>query len=123
MSVIKSFTILNSAKNLNRRRRRSKLAALLMGGLMAIGIHSGPILAATLDDVSFTSLPGDRVQIMMKLSEPVAGDPLSFTIDNPARIAIDLPGTTLNLESRTQTIGVGNAESVTAVEAEDGSGS
>ena len=90
-----------------------------MGGLMAIGIHSGPILAATLDDVSFTSLPGDRVQIMMKLSEPVAGDPLSFTIDNPARIAIDLPGTTLNLESRTQTIGVGNAESVTAVEAED----
>ncbi len=54
----------------------------------------------------------------MKLSDPVA-DPLSFTIDNPARIALDLPGTTLNLENRSQTIGVGNAESVTAVEAED----
>ena len=119
MSITKGFTILNSAKYLNRRRQRSKLAALLMGDLMAIGIYSGSIVAATLDDVSFTSLPGDRVQITMKLSEPVAGDPLSFTIDNPARIAIDLPGTMVNLENRTQTISVGNAESVTAVEAED----
>ena len=77
------------------------------------------VAAATLDEVSYNSLPGDRIQIKMKLSAPVEGEPLSFTIDNPARIAVDLPGTTINLQSRTQTIGVGNAESVTAVEAEN----
>ena len=118
MSTIKRFTILNSGKNLNRRRHNTTFAALLLSGLMVLGMHCSSIVAATLDDISFTSLPGDRVQILMKLSEPVA-EPLSFTIDNPARIALDLPGTKLNLENRSQTIGVGNAESITAVEAED----
>ena len=118
MSTIKRFTILNSGKNLNRRRYGTTFAALLLSGMMVLGMHCGSTVAATLDDISFTSLPGDRVQILMKLSEPVA-EPLSFTIDNPARIALDLPGTTLNLENRSQTIGVGNAESITAVEAED----
>ena len=75
--------------------------------------------AATLEDISYSTLPGDRVQIRMKLSEPVAEEPLSFTIDNPARIALDLPDTQINLAQRSRAIGVGGAESVLAVEAED----
>ena len=74
--------------------------------------------AVTLDGISYTSLPGDRVQVRMQLSDPVGADPLSFTIDNPARVAIDFPGTSLNLDQRSQHLGIGNAESVTAVEAE-----
>ena len=74
--------------------------------------------ALTLDDMSYTSLPGDRVQLRLQLSEPVGSDMLSFTIDNPARVAIDFPGTSLNLEQKSQNIGIGNAEQVTAVEAE-----
>ena len=81
-------------------------------------LGSGPALATTLDNVSFTSLPGNRVLLKMKLSAPLVGAPLSFTIDNPARIAIDLPGTTLNLKDHSQRIGIGSAESVTAVEAD-----
>lgn len=73
--------------------------------------------AVTLDDISYSSLPGDRVQILMKFSESLYEEPVNFTIDNPARIAIDLPDVTLNLAERTQTIGVGLAHSVTAVEA------
>ena len=80
---------------------------------------AGTASAGTLDAISHSSLPGERVQIRVQLSEPVAGDPLSFTIDNPARIALDLPATTIALPDRTQTIGVGSAQSVTAVEAED----
>ncbi|MEM7540953.1 MAG: type IV pilus secretin PilQ [Pseudomonadota bacterium] len=91
------------------------LAASLVFGLTML---NGAAHGATLDDIDFTSLPGDRVQINLRLSEPVA-EPLSFTIDNPARIAIDLPGTDLNLENRAVSIGVGNAEAVAAVATDD----
>ncbi len=118
MSIVKSFDILASKRNQNRPQWKSPLAVCLAAGLMIFNSYCCVVVAATLDDISFSSLPGDRVQIKIRLSDPVDGDPLSFTIDNPARIAIDLPGTTLNLANRTQTIGVGNAESVTAVQAE-----
>ena len=103
----------------NAHDANSRRAPLLLGLLAFATLATSAVTAATLDNVSYTSLPGDRVQVKMKLSAPVEGAPLSFTIDNPARIAIDLPGTTLNLKERTQRIGVGNAESVTAVEAEN----
>jgi type IV pilus assembly protein PilQ len=73
--------------------------------------------AATLDDISYSSLPGDRVQLTLELSEALQEEPLNFTIDNPARIAIDFPGTTLNLAQKNQSIGVGVVHSVSAVEA------
>ena len=44
-------------------------------------------------------------------------EPLSFAIDNLARVALDFPGVSLNLANKTQAIGVGMARSVTAVEA------
>ena len=97
--------------------RRLKLIATTLTGLSLLLITS-VLHAASLDDIRYTSLPGDRVQLKLVLSEPLASDPLSFTIDNPARIALDFPGTGLNLADKNQNIGVGNAESVTAVEAD-----
>ena len=58
--------------------------------------------AMTLDEVSFAKLPGNRVQIKLTLSDPV-DEPLSFAIDNPARVALDFPGVSLNLDSKRQT--------------------
>lgn len=77
----------------------------------------GQAHAATLDDISFSSLPGDRVQLELKLSEPVSEKPLNFTIDNPARIVLDFPDTSLNLAEKTKTIGIGAVHSVSSVEA------
>lgn len=76
-----------------------------------------PTYAATLDDMSYSSLPGDRVQIQLKLSEPVLAEPLNFTIDNPARIVVDFPDTSLNITEKTQAIGIGAAHSASIVEA------
>lgn len=101
----------------NLTRRAAAHARALLGASLLLGASGA--LAGSLDDISFSSLGGDRVQIKMTLSEPVAGEPLSFTIDNPARIAIDLPDTSVNLGEQTQAIGVGSAQSITAVEAED----
>ena len=73
--------------------------------------------ATTLDDISFSTLPGDRVQFELTLSDPVQGEPLNFTIDNPARIVLDFPDTTLNLKQKNISVGQGAAHSVSAVEA------
>tara|TARA_R110000782_G_scaffold209214_3_gene297424 strand:- start:1238 stop:3385 length:2148 start_codon:yes stop_codon:yes gene_type:complete len=85
--------------------------------LAILGLMSASAYAVSLDNVSFASLPGERVQIKLMLSEALPADPLNFTIDNPARIAIDFPNTTLNLSEKSQTIGLGMANSLSAVEA------
>ncbi len=75
-------------------------------------------LANQLQDISFSALPGNRVEIVLTTSEPV-GQPASFTTDNPARIAIDLANTTSSLEQKVTPVAIGLARSVTAIEAGD----
>ena len=75
-------------------------------------------LANQLQDISFSALPGNRVEIVLTTSEPV-GQPASFTTDNPARIAIDLVNTTSSLEQKVTPVAIGLARSVTAIEAGD----
>lgn len=68
-----------------------------------------------LKEISFAGLPGNQVQITFELDQAVSS-PASFTIDNPARIAFDLPATRSELAKRSQPIGIGPAKSITAVE-------
>ncbi len=70
----------------------------------------------SLQDISIASMPGDRVQVTLKLSGP-ASNPLSFTIDNPARIALDLADTENKLSKRNIPIGIGMAKSINSIEA------
>ena len=69
-----------------------------------------------LESMSFSTLPGEQVQIALKFAEPPA-DPLAFTIDNPARIALDFADTNNRLQAKSQNIGVGVARSVNTAEA------
>ena len=91
-------------------------AAVLFIASLLFPWHALAQSNATLDDISFSQLPGNRVQIQLTLSESIS-DPLNFAIDNPARVALDFPNVKLNLARRTENIGVGMARSVTAVEA------
>ncbi len=93
------------------RRMLSWLTIVLVG-------WSGVLWANELRDISFVTLPGNRVQVIMTLAEPVTAPP-SFTTDNPARIAIDLPNTKSLLKRKVTPIGVGVARSVAAIEAAD----
>ena len=69
-----------------------------------------------LKDIDFSVLPGDKVQINLKMSGNVA-DPASFTTDNPARISLDFVGVKSDLAYKTKLIGIGSTHSVTALEA------
>src|SRR5690554_6495298 len=76
-------------------------------------------LAADLQNLDFASLPGERVELKLTFDEPVAAVPKGYTIDQPARIAIDLPGVKNRLRERSRELGLGNTRSLTVVEAND----
>jgi type IV pilus assembly protein PilQ len=89
--------------------------------LLVTVLFSTSIAAAaenTLESVTYSTLPGNRLQIVLGMTKAME-KPLSFTIDNPARIAFDFPGTISSLPKRSQPIGVGIAQSITAITAKD----
>ncbi|PVV06135.1 MAG: pilus assembly protein PilQ, partial [gamma proteobacterium symbiont of Ctena orbiculata] len=71
---------------------------------------------ASLKSITFSALPGDRVQISLGLTAPV-DEPVSFTTENPARISLDFAGVSNDLGYKTKMIGVGPAHSITALQA------
>ena len=87
--------------------------------LLAIGLLPSPVLAQAalqLQDIEVQSLPGQQVELRLRLSG-AAPEPMTFTIDNPARISLDLPNTSLALDSRRQDANVGPLTTVLAAEA------
>ncbi len=94
-----------------------KRYATMLISLCAL-LMAGSVIAAdrVLEDISFSSLSGDRVQITLT-TDGTMPQPLSFTIDNPARIAIDLVDTTSHLKAKLLPINIGVAKSATTVEA------
>ena len=100
-------------KNMNKQLNKFSLLILLFAA--SFGVFSAN--AVTLDRISTASLPGERVQVKLIFSEALLNEPLSFSVDNPARVVIDLPNTSLNLNEKSQTIGIGMANSLNAVEA------
>lgn len=97
--------------------KRGILAALLLFGLGPVVAQTTPEkVANALEAVDVSNLPGNRVQIKFTMAA-AAPEPISFTINNPARIALDFPATENKLAKRTTQIGVGVARSVSVVEA------
>ncbi|WP_372980990.1 type IV pilus secretin PilQ [Marinobacter sediminum] len=87
-------------------------------GVIAFGLLSSLANAVTLEDVSFSSLSGDRLEVKLAFDgEPP--EPTGYTIERPARIAVDLRDTTNGLGSRSIPLGSGNAQSMTVVETKD----
>ncbi len=83
---------------------------------ISIGVVSAVHASNMLEDISFSSIPGDKVQVILQFSD-AAPQPGTFTIDTPARIALDFPDTGVALAQKRQTIGIGLARSITAVAA------
>jgi len=72
--------------------------------------------ANDLVDISHVTLPGNVQQLALTLSGP-AQEPKAFTIDNPARIALDLPDTSNALDQRSINVNAGILQNITTVEA------
>jgi len=95
-------------------------AWVVIAGALAV-VPGTPVLAQdplSLQAVDVQPLAGQQLQLTMKLSGP-APQPLSFTIDNPARISFDLPGTTLALPSRRIDVHTSGLDTILAAETKD----
>ena len=96
-------------------------AAWLMIAAAFAAFSAAPARAADgpkLEAIDVQPLPGQQVQLTMRLSGP-APTPLSFTIDNPARISFDLPNTELALPSRRIDVNNSGLASIVAAETKD----
>jgi len=71
-----------------------------------------------LQAIEVQPLAGQQLQLTLRLSGP-APQPLSFTIDNPARISFDLPNTTLALPSRRIDVHASGLDTILAAETKD----
>jgi type IV pilus assembly protein PilQ len=108
---------------MQRHRPMSRIATaawLMLLGVMC-SVMGGPARAADqprLEAIDVQPMQGQQLQITMRLSGP-APQPLSFTIDNPARISFDLPNTVLALPSRRIDVHNSGVDSIVAAEAKD----
>lgn len=108
---------MNCKQSRVERKQMSLTRIIPLAAVMAL--LSPLALAADLQKMDVASLPGDRVELKLSFDEPVTGSPKGYTIDQPARIALDLPGVKNKLGERSRELGLGNARSVTVVEAGD----
>ena len=69
-----------------------------------------------LEAIDVQPLPGQQVELRLRLNG-AAPEPMSFTIDNPARISLDLPNTALGISQRRQEINSGPLTTILSAEA------
>lgn len=100
-------TVMHSAKYMSRG-----IPALALLGMLPMQ----QALAAAINGINFNSLPGDKVEIRLDFDEPPPAAK-AYTIEQPARIALDLPGVSSELAQKKHTLDYGNAQSVVVLEA------
>jgi type IV pilus assembly protein PilQ len=101
----------------SRRIAILRLAAMAQAAVLALaGLTANAQELNRLEDIQVQSLPGQRVELKLIMSD-LAPEPLAFTIDNPARIALDLPDTAVGLSSRRRDVNLGPLDTVLTAEA------
>ncbi len=100
-------------RNLKMKIKLSRSSVSIMAAVL-----SPALLAANLQSLDVAFLPGDKVELKLSFDEPVTA-PRGYTIEQPARIALDLPGVKNKLGTKNRELGSGNARSLSIIEAND----
>ena len=107
-------------KSMQEKRMMSQLharwAALLTGLSLTFGLTAQALAENTIQSINTTQQAGVEV-VRIELSEPLTAIPAGFTIQAPARIAIDLPGVGNALGKSNVDINQGNLRSVSVAQA------
>jgi type IV pilus assembly protein PilQ len=104
-----------NARTTSRSALRAALGCMATLLLAASGAHAQDV-TNTLQSIDVQSVAGKQMQLTLHLSGP-AHEPITFTIDKPARISLDLAGTALALPSRRIDVANGGIDTVLAAEA------
>jgi type IV pilus assembly protein PilQ len=95
-----------------------KSVVVLVGWLTLLGASSHAWAQVLLEDISFATLPGDRFEVQMSFSG-TPPSPEGYTIENPARIVLDLPGVESALEQKKHALSFENARSAVVLGTSD----
>jgi type IV pilus assembly protein PilQ len=92
-----------------------------LGGVLATVAIAWSQIALAQGSVRLTAvevqpMQGQTLQIRLR-TDGVAPQPLTFTIDRPARLSVDLPDVVLALENRRIDVGTGGVDTIVAAEA------
>lgn len=98
----------------NRMLTKLRTSLILAASMLTLSVAE----ASELQNVSFASLPGDNTEITLQFSE-APPEPRGYTIEKPARIALDFDGVSSDLTSKYHNLGLGNAKRMTVVEAQN----
>ena len=100
--------------------RVQRAAVGLVLGLAVLAGFGGQAAQAQstnrLESIEARATSGDKVELTLRLSD-AAPTPLTFTVDNPARIALDLPSTSVAMTSRRVDVKQGVLDTVNVAEA------
>src|SRR6202142_4628277 len=96
--------------------RAAIMTPMALVALTPISLTARAADPVQLQSIDVQTLSGQQVQLKLHMSGP-APEPLPFTIAKPARIAFDLPNTTLALASRRIDVRSGGVDTVWAAEA------
>ena len=101
-------------------RQLTASTLLWLAACVAVGLATNAAHAQgtpnKLESIDVQNISGQQVQLTLRHSSPPS-EPVAFTIDNPARISLDLANTALALPSRRVDIRTGGIDSVLAAEA------
>lgn len=81
-------------------------------------VTSAALAAPTVKDIEFSSRPGSKFEVRVEFNE-TPPDIKSYSIEKPARIAIDFPGATSSLEQKRYSLPYGNATKAVVLESGD----
>ena len=111
--------MINNQNSLSVQRNARMNSIFTRLGLSLLATLLAPhALAATLQSLDVATLPGDRVELKLGFDQPATA-PRGYTIDQPARIALDLPGVTSRIGAKNRELGMGNARSLNIMEVKD----
>ncbi len=88
-------------------------------GTMSLANAETGTFSNNIESIDFSPLSGGRVSIRVKTTQPLVNPPAGFTLKNPARIALDFPGTGNGLNKNNIKSEQGVLKSVTLAQAKD----
>ncbi|TFZ07308.1 type IV pilus secretin PilQ [Ramlibacter henchirensis] len=102
----------------NQKSLSWRLLIACVGGLMALGASLSASAQTVIENVS-SSIQGGVEVVRIDFSQPLTAVPPGFTVQTPARIALDVPGATNGLGRSSVELNQGNLRSVNVVTAGD----
>ncbi len=99
------------------------LQASLLAGLMLLSgltlAEEQSSLSNKIETIDFSTLPGGRVAIRIKTTQALTNPPAGFTLNNPARIALDFPNVANGLAKTNISADQGALKSVTLAQGKE----